>query len=368
MTAVTYTGPRIDCDVHHTWRTEADLLAYLPERWRELVGAPAGSRRAPVPLVPQWHFDPFPGGIYTRTDSWPESGGPPGSDYDTLRRQLLDPLNIEHAILSYDIGQNTGVANVYLASALARAANDWTIDHWLSRDDRLSAAILLPTQDIAEAVAEIERLGDDPRFVQALIVVNGTGKPLGHPVYHPIYEAAVARGLPVAYHIGGENWVVAGAQQNPGAIMSSHLEWHALIAQPPQHYLVSLLVHGVFEKFPGLRVVIEEAGVAWIPWLLWELDANVDAIRAESPWVKRLPSEYFREHVRVTTQPLDSSPERSGLVRLLEAFGGFEDLLLFATDYPHWDQDEPDYVAGRLPRSWWPKLFVENARQLYRWS
>jgi len=111
-----------------------------------------------------------------------------------------------------------------------------------------------------------------------------------------------------------------------------------------------------------------EMGVAWIPWLVGELDRYEKSLRAESPWVRKAPSEYFREHVRVTTQPLDLSPRKGQLVELLETFEGIEDVLCFATDYPHWDSDEPDYVTNRLPESWHAKVFYENARKLYGWS
>jgi hypothetical protein len=128
------------------------------------------------------------------------------------------------------------------------------------------------------------------------------------------------------------------------------------------------VTHGVFERYPELKLLIVEAGVSWLPWLMWNFDAHAKLLRRESPWVKRDPSDYIRDHVRLTTQPLESSPRSDQLIDLFEAVGGVEDILCFATDYPHWDGDDPTYIASRIPKAWWPKVFYQNALRLYGWK
>jgi predicted TIM-barrel fold metal-dependent hydrolase len=54
------------------------------------------------------------------------------------------------------------------------------------------------------------------------------------------------------------------------------------------------------------------------------------------------------------------------MVRLIESFGG-DDILCFASDYPHWDTDDPTYVASRLPKRWHKKVFYDNAADLFGW-
>src|SRR5258708_29644681 len=130
---VLYSGPRIDSDVHHRWKTDAELIAYLPQRWRELVEMPGRPTRA---LLPPNLFPPAPNGFTQRVDSIPSTGGPPGSDLATFRGQLLDPFNIEAAILSFDVGLNPGLGNIELASAVTTAMNEWSIERWLSGQDR----------------------------------------------------------------------------------------------------------------------------------------------------------------------------------------------------------------------------------------
>jgi predicted TIM-barrel fold metal-dependent hydrolase len=128
---------------------------------------------------------------------------------------------------------------------------------------------------------------------------------------------------------------------------------------------VSLVCHGVFEKYPGLRVAVLETGTLWLPEVFWRLDANWKALRAEVPWVKRLPSELIREHMIFGSQPLEEPRKLRQLHQVLEAIDGLEDMLVLCTDYPHWDFDAPDLVLARLPASWREKVGSENARRFY---
>jgi len=130
--------------------------------------------------------------------------------------------------------------------------------------------------------------------------------------------------------------------------------------------LVSLLCHGTFERFPELRLVMIETGVLWLPGIVWRLDGNWRCLRSEVPWLKRLPSETVRSQVWFTTQPLEEPPTVDRLREGLALLDGGADRLLFATDYPHWNAEEPDVVARRLPPEWHDRVMGENARSLYR--
>ena len=130
-------------------------------------------------------------------------------------------------------------------------------------------------------------------------------------------------------------------------------------------HLVSLVVNGVFERLPELRVLLIEGGIAWLPGILWRLDGNWRGLRADTPWLMRKPSEIVREHIRFTTQPLEHTEGRDDLLfEMLEAAGA-PDNLCFATDYPHWDFDDPAFMLKRLPESWREKVMHENAAALY---
>ncbi len=358
-----YEGPIIDPDVHHSWKSEDWIIDHLSPRWREFARA---SGRGHVPLAAPGTHWPHLHGVNKRLDGYPADGSPSGSDYETMKRQLLDPFHIERAILSFDVGTNPGVFNADFAIELCRAINDWNIEYWLGMGDpRLYSAILVPTRTPEAAAREIRRVA--PRhghLAEVLLVYSGLGKPFGDPAYDPIYAAAAEVGLPIALHVGGELTCGAGRAM-AGGMAGSRLEMHAVASQPTLHHLVSLITHGTFEKFPSLKLMLIEVGVAWIPWLMFTLDAQYPILRLESPWVKRLPSETFREHVRVTTQPCEFPEQPKRLIELLQCFDGIEDLLCFCTDYAHWDEDEPAYVGSRFPRAWWPKLFWDNAAWVY---
>lgn len=356
-----YKGPVIDCDVHHTWASEAELVAYMPESWQELI------REAGIVIRPPVVSYPHSGGVNKRIDSFTAEGGLPGSDYDLLAEQLLDPLNVERAVLCYDIGHETAHPSPYLATEIATAANRWSTERWLQRGDpRLYGAILVASQLPQEAAMEVRRAAAaSSRMAEVLLVANGIGQPFGHPVFHPIYEAAAEVGLPLALHLGVEPFTVNTAA---GGLPNTRFEFHTLVAQPAVHHLTSFLVHGVFEKFPTLKLILIEVGVSWVPWLLWQLDARVDELRRETPWMRRKPSEYFDDHIYITTQPLEMPEKPQQLIQALEALGGMEDRLCFATDYPHWDADDPMYIGRRLPERWHNKVFYENAMRCYGWK
>jgi predicted TIM-barrel fold metal-dependent hydrolase len=367
-----YAGPIIDCDVHHDWPSQQTLLDYLPRGWREYETRSKGNYvggggKNHLPMTASVMV-PNPGGI-VRAESWPPDGGLPGSSLPLLQEQLLDPFNVQRAILMFGSGQWVGaVPNPYFAAEIARASNDWCIDQWLSgQDDRVYGALILPTQTPEVAAAEIRRLGGHDRIVSALIMSTGMGKPFGHPVYHSIYEAAAEMNLPLTLHAGGE--AVGGMNVSPigSGMPSLYLEHHVLNSvQGCMTHLVSLIAHGVFEKYRGLKLLLVECGVAWLPGILWRFDADYKALRAEAPWLKKAPSEYFFEHVRVTTQPLELSPQKEDMVQLMTSMGG-EDILCFASDYPHWDTDDPTYIATRLPQSWHQKVFHDNAAKFFGW-
>jgi len=357
-----YRGPIVDCDVHHNWSSHQVLHPYLSAPWREFVLGPG--RQGNIPLTAAGFFS-VPNGN-GREDTVPESGEPAGTDLELMRAQLLDPYGIERALLTYGDGLFgiSGLTNPYLATDVARAANDWTAERWLAPEPRLFGSILVANQLPLEAATEIRRWAGNSRMAQVIMAGSGLGKPLGHPVYDPIYKAAVESGVAVAIHIGGQG----GTQpfSTGGGPVNFYFEYHALLLQPLLTHLVSLIAHGVFEKFPDLRVMLLECGVAWLPGILWRLDADYRSMRREIPWVKRLPSEYFMERCRVSTQPLEQSPRRAQLIQLLEAMNG-RDVLCFSSDYPHWDTDDPDYIASRIPSDWWPSVYHANACKFYGW-
>lgn len=366
-----YQGPVIDACVHHRWASQVEVTDHMPAGWQEQIGRPGtlpGGAGA-MPLLPAqgWRN---PTGDYLPSAAV-DAIHPPGSSPDRTIAQVLQAASVRRAVLSHDRGMLIpGVPNTYRAGAVVSAINDWTVDRWLAADQRFFSLVLVPNQVPGDAAAEIRRVGGHERMVGVLLAANGLNKPFGHPAYHPIYEAAADLDLPVVVHAGGDAIPDTLTHPTAGGLPSTFGEVSALAFSAVMTHVQSLVVQGVFEKYPNLRVLVAGAGTAWVPGLFFRLDVNWRGLRREVPWVRRPPSEYFREHVRVATWPLDRPPGADGaqrLVRLLDAFGGAEDLLCYASGYPWWNTDSVAEVAGRLPAAWHAKVFHDNARDWFRW-
>jgi len=343
-----YVEPIIDTDVHETTTSGEDLLPYLAEPWRGLIEHKAWS--APSAPFAYWASHGT-----DRADSFPESGAPPGSSYDLFKEQVLDLYPVKYAILTGRYIPAIMEMQFEFASALESANNDWLLEHWLNKDSRILASIHIAPQDPQAAAREIDRLGNHPRVVQVILPIGQWA--YGEPFYHPIFEAAQRNNLVIGFH---HSVAVKGALGRG----RYYIEWHVNVPQGAMSLLTSLVCNGVFDKYPHLKFAILESGWSWLPHLLWRLDQNYRSLHQEIPWVKRLPSEHIRERVKFSTQPTEdfSTENWLRLIDMLET----DRLLVFATDYPHWDFDSPVASIPRdLPPDLRHRIFYENARELY---
>jgi uncharacterized protein len=346
-------GPSvIDGDIHNQPKSRRDLGRYMTARWRrhhETFG-PREYMGASYPRAND-HA--------ARTDSWPPGGAPPGSDLDFMRHQLLDTWGIEYGVLNPLLGAGQQ-RNLDYGAALARAINDWLIAEWLEPEPRLRASMVVEYEDASLAAAEIHRLGDHPGFVQVLLPIR-THEPLGRRKYWPMYEAAVSHRLPIGLHFGGSG----GGPITGAGFPSFYIEDHAGMPTAFQSQVTSLVLEGVFERFPSLEIVLIEGGFAWLPPLMWRLDGCYRRLGEEVPHLTRLPSEYIRQHFWLTTQPMEE-PSRPAYFHQLLAHLDMNDRLMFATDYPHWDFDAPDQaIPVKLDPELESAIMAGNARRLY---
>jgi predicted TIM-barrel fold metal-dependent hydrolase len=342
----------VDCDIHNELPPGA-LEPYLTRRWRDYdrtygdrgdggSAYPKGAPRA------------------ARADAWPPSGLPPGADLGFLREHHLDAYDVRYGVLNC-LTTACRQQNPGYAAALCRAVNEWQVADWLEKEPRLRAGIVVPYEDAGLAAAEIDRAAAHPGFVQVLLLVR-TDEPLGRRRYRPIFEAAVRNGLPVGIHFGG------GRGHNPltaSGWPSFYVEDHTAMAQAFQAQVVSLVVEGVFEELPTLRVVLIEGGFGWLPSLMWRMDKHWARLADEVPHLMRPPSAYVREHIWVTTQPIEEPPDPRDLLAVFDNMGG-TDRIMFSTDYPHWDFDDPGRALRvKLPSEARAQIFGGNALALY---
>lgn len=347
----------VDVDIHPRVRDLSEFRPFLSEAaWHRLVTYGIHARHG-------FHKGyPFPKAapLACRRDAWPPGGGPPASDLPFLREQLLDRYDMDIGVLNPLQPSGQGDVNDGLSVALARAVNEWQVEHWLRHEDRLRGSIVVPYEDGAASVEEIRRWAGDPRFCQVLLM-SRTSEPLGRQRYWPIWQAAAEAGLPVGIHAFG----YSGHAMTNGGWPSFYVEEVQEHATSAQAQVSSMVVEGIFERFPSLRVIMIECGFAWMPSLGWRLDATWKRLRDEVPHLRRAPSEYLREHVFVSTQPIEEPDRPEHLLDTMEWIGW--DRILFASDYPHWDFDDPRLaIPATIPEAKRALIYGGNARRLFR--
>lgn len=342
----------IDCDVHNAFRSGSDLLPYLEDTWKSQAALRGGGLPYASPIGNK------------RKDANPPSGLPVGADPEYMMEQLLVPYHMDYALLCSDsMIAVSAFADADYAAAVCRAYNDYLIAEWLSYSPKFKGFLCVATQDPLQAAREIDRIGPHPDIV-GVSIVGGSRMPYGQRFFHPIYEACQRNDLPLVIHPGAEGSGIFNAPTAVGYV-SSYLEWHTCLPQTYMAHLVSFVCEGVFEKFPDFKLVLSEGGVSWLPPLLWRLDKNFKALRASTPWLKRLPSEYVRDHCFMTTQPIEEPDNPKHLAMMFDMFDA-ENMLLFSSDYPHWDFDDPMKILKQLPLEKRKKILSENARKLFK--
>ncbi|TBL74565.1 amidohydrolase family protein [Paenibacillus thalictri] len=343
----------IDTDVHNTLNSKADLLEFLPKVWHaqwlggELIGNPFYS----------------PLGDVNRKDSRTDEGAYGGSDPHYMIKHHVERYGIDYAILT---GHAAGSCSLHpdpdFGNAVASAYNDHLIEVWLKADPRYKGSMVINFSDPDAAVREIERVGTHPDIVQ-IMMCSGARFPFGQRYYHKIYEAAEHYGLPVAIHPGSEGKGVA-YPPTPAGYPTRYFEWHNILPINYMGHINSLVCEGVFVKFPKLKFVAIEGGIAWLPHLMWRMDKNYKALRDSVPWLKRLPSEYIKEHIRLTTQPIEEPGNPEDLLHILRMIEA-EKTVMFSSDYPHWDFDNPQMALPPMPRDLKRRILSETAMELY---
>ncbi|MGI8915027.1 MAG: amidohydrolase family protein [Chloroflexota bacterium] len=325
----------IDCDVHvHPLTVEA-LFPYLPRHW--------------VEHVKQSQFK----GPTDRYYSKDVAAG-------ATREEITAHSDCERLILNccYAID---GLHNPDAAIAFASAVNDWLIAEWLEQDDRLRASLVIPIQLPEAAAIEIARVGRHPGFVQVFLPVR-TQHPLGNRLYHPLWRAIVEHDLVAGIHYGG----APGNPPFPSGWPSSWLEDHAGMAQVFQSQVCSIVAEGVFDQFPAARVALIEGGFTWLPAFMWRFDKEWKNLRRLVPWVRAAPSEYLKQHMKLTIQPLDSPTNLPHLLETINQIGS-DDMLMYASDFPHRHTSDPAVtLLPELAPDQAGRIRSENARAFYR--
>ncbi|MBI3743463.1 MAG: amidohydrolase [Chloroflexi bacterium] len=303
---------------------------------------------------------------------------PAGGFYPDERIKVLDAEGMARAVLYPTTGLFTNhgrMRDTNLVTAAAHAYNDWIADYCRAHPSRLHAAAQAPLHDVEAACTEIrravERLGLRAAFTRPAPHVGN--RPLNDVVYDPFWATLQELGVPLALHPGvGEELPSASrffqifgerpSQRRPGQGIS-----FSQGLGNPMDMIVSLgwlILGGVLERYPRLKVVVLESGGGWAQPVLERMDHHYKVFPYELTHLSMKPSDYFKRQVWISFDP-----DEKMLPITAELLGA--DRVVWASDYPHPDAkypgcgDEVREVLDRLPATARSLIGGDNARALY---
>jgi predicted TIM-barrel fold metal-dependent hydrolase len=261
--------------------------------------------------------------------------GPDGASIDPAGQlRAMDREGIDAAVLFPTIAlgtPRTGSATV--AMGVRRAFNSWLHDFCAHDPERLKMNAVISMHDVDAAVAEIQRV----RALGAVSVMldpRPDGAPFDDPLYEPIWSTVEQAGLAVDFHNGIPRQMESRYGDRP-----THLFVHAS-ARPVGHMctFMELLVGGVFERHPGLRVAFLECGASWVPYWMFRLEEECEKFARIHPEidenVKLRPIEYWRRQCYSSVECSEWT-----LPGVIATIG--DDNLVLSSDFPHFDSEFP---------------------------
>ena len=295
----------------------------------------------------------------------------PGMTDPLKRMPDMDEEGIDVAIIfgtSIALMVN-GMADKSLAAAVCHAVNRWLVEEYLAPDPkRLKGVGLIPLQDPAAAVKELEYLAQQRSIVTAMLPTNVYGINLGHRMFDPVYAAAQEIGMPLSVHPQTEHdgqygvWGVMGAgserMEKYSYVHMTAFPFELMIA------LMHLIGEGVFDRYPKLKIAFMEGACGWVPFWAERMDEHFHKLRPQWPLLKREPSEI----VRSSQVAFTCEPEETILPYVLDTIGITQ--VMYASDYRHWDSEFPNSVhqVRKIPGMTEDKLrhvLGENARNWF---
>lgn len=256
----------------------------------------------------------------------------------TLTRRAMDGLGVDNMIVFPTPMLFLGLhPQPEMEVWLSRAYNRWMVDNLLSVDSRIKTLAVLPFNSPEEAEREVKEM-TGKKGVIGFCVPSTRHAPVHHNKYMKLYRMIEETGMPLSFH-AGYHW------DDPSLkTVNRFLGMHALgFAWPNIVHATNWVLNGMPIRFPKLKVIWIESGLAWVPFVMQRLDDQFLMRPSEAPHLKRLPSEYMRDHCWYTTQPMESHNLKA-LECTLDMIKA-ETQLLYASDWPHFDFDLPSEIT-----------------------
>ena len=297
-----------------------------------------------------------------------------------LRVKDQDRDGVQAEVLYGVLGATSRLNDPEAAIEVLRVYNEWLAEFCSKQPGRFAGLGAIPNSSIEAGIAEVERVAKRGVLRGVDIANSPDLKPLWDPYWNPLWKAINATGLPLHFHtVSGyvpdhiRKIQMIGADPTRAALPGMP-EVELPVARAAfatsitafqlnmSNILTSMIYSGVLEHYPRIRLVLGEAGIGWIPYVLWRMDAEwEDQFKDLS--LKMPPSEYWKRQCYATYQ---SDPVG---VKLLDELSAAN--VMWGSDFPHPDgiwPDSKEYVArelGHLPAAVRRKVVCENAAKLY---
>jgi hypothetical protein len=350
----------IDADAHVIEGGELmqSLLTDFPDQFRFAREGEVGAlyfegRPYPNPVGPGAGCPPAEG---MSVDRGANPFTPEGVLADADREHIDTMVFFPNAMLGLP-----GFTDQRFAAECARRYNRWLAGYCRPHGGRLRGVGLVPIEDVETSTAivgEIKQLG----LVAVMIPACLKTRNLDHPDLERFFRACEAADLPVCIHgAPGIHLPKLGSER-----FDNYLQVHCVsFPFDMMVAMTALVMGGVLERHPALRVGFLESGVGWVPYFLDRMDEHFEKRGRLVPAVKRAPSEYVaRGQIFVSCEP-----EESALPLAVERVGATH--ILYASDYPHWDGDYPESTKPLRERTdisdaARQQIFETSARTFYR--
>lgn len=351
----------IDMDFHVN-PLEEELLAYVEDdRARDKLTTEFGA----TPVMGKWDaayaIKEGNEGLFTQGRA----------EYAEDVREACEMLAVDEPIVNPGINNLNLQHHPVLKNALCQAANDYMVDNFV--DEGILMAMMVPKWDPDYAVEEIERIGGEDGVVAAYSWFDPK-TPWGSEKFDPVYEKLVEYDLPLLLHGSLAYW------PQHSFIGDEMLTWTEILGFDwPVHGMinvVNMIMRGVFDKFPELNVVLQEAGHWWVPFLKYRMDEfyemHPDDIQitprkmaSGEKYLNRSPGEYLVDNIFLCTQPL-ALPRNSGEARKMLDLCMAEDMFVYSSDWPHQTLDPPTwfYTSGAFDEELTQRILHKNAQEL----
>lgn len=352
----------VDADFHHTeGRSWREILEYVENDVVQHFLRRGGNGEMWIPGSHDGGGIQEVAGRIQPFQSW-VAGHPElsGSDRDVaLAQEAMAAMGSNYVSFFPGWLLDLGTFPYDLETHLARAWARWAVDMVLPKEPGIITLLPLPLGDPEACLAMVEEFSDVPQVV-GFMVTSLRYEPLYRKRYARLFRAIEERGLPLGFHSS-----FTTAEPAPHGF-NRFLSVHSLGF--PYYQMVQAtnwIVNGMPERYPDLKLIFIEGGLAWVPFLMQRLDHEFLMRSSEAPLLERLPSEYMRDFY-YTSQPMEAADPR-GLEMTLQMIGA-DTQLMYASDWPHWDWDPPSkvwdlpFLDERAKRN----ILGENARRLYK--